>query len=148
MTTFKPLGNSDIEIIVAMQQDFYAIDNYPIDIEITKNLFLEFIAHENLGKSWLIFSDNEIVGYVILTFLFSFEYKGKVAFLDELYLSEKARGKGIGAQAIDFIQSTALKLSLKLIWLEVEKHNSTAQKLYLAADFAVHNRILMQYKIK
>lgn len=148
MIIFKPLENSDIEIIVQMQREFYAIDHYPIDIEVSKKLFVEFIENENLGKAWLIFSDNEIVGYVILTFLFSFEYRGKVAFLDELYLSEKARGKGIGAQSIDFIQSTALKLSLKLIWLEVEKHNSTAQKLYLAADFAVHNRILMQYKIK
>ena len=53
MTTFKPLEIADIEIITQMMQDFYAIDNYPMDIEVAKTLFQEFITHEHLGKSWL-----------------------------------------------------------------------------------------------
>ena len=73
MTTFKPLEISDISIITQMTQDFYAIDNYPMDVEVAKELFQEFISNENLGKSWLIYSENEIVGYIILTFIFSFE---------------------------------------------------------------------------
>ncbi|WP_235831708.1 GNAT family N-acetyltransferase [Flavobacterium rhamnosiphilum] len=148
MTQFKPLALSDIEAIVTMMQEFYAIDNYPIAIDVSKALFQEFISNENLGKSWLILSDNEIVGYIILTFVFSFEYQGKIAFLDELYLTEKARGKGIGSKAIAFIQSESHKLSLKLIYLEVEQHNEKAQKLYLAHDFELHNRKLMKHKIK
>ena len=47
---------------------------YNKDIEVAKNLFREFISNENLGKSWLIYSENEIAGYIILTFIFSFEY--------------------------------------------------------------------------
>ena len=88
MIQFKPLVISDIDIIVKMMQEFYAIDNYPIDTTISKSLFKEFIDDKNLGKAWLILSDNEIVGYVILTFIFSFEYQGKIAFLDELYLKK------------------------------------------------------------
>lgn len=148
MTQFKPLALSDVETIVTLMQEFYAIDNYPIAIDVSKALFQEFISNENLGKSWLILSDNEIVGYIILTFVFSFEYQGKIAFLDELYLTEKARGKGIGSKAIEFIQSESHKLSLKLIYLEVEQHNEKAQKMYLAHDFELHNRKLMKYKIK
>lgn len=148
MIQFKPLAVADIETIVTLMQEFYAIDNYPIDIEVSKALFEEFIANKNLGKSWLILSDNQLVGYIILTFVFSFEYQGKIAFLDELYLSEKARGKGIGSKAIEFIQNESHKLSLKLIYLEVEQHNEKAQKLYLAHDFELHNRKLMRYKTK
>ena len=148
MIHFKPLAVADIETIVNMMQEFYAIDNYPIDSEISKNLFQEFISDENLGKSWLILSDNEIVGYVILTFIFSFEYQGKIAFLDELYLSKKARGKGIGSQAVAFIIEESKKLSLKLIYLEIENHNQNAQKLYIASSFELHNRKLMAYKTR
>ncbi|TDE29662.1 MULTISPECIES: GNAT family N-acetyltransferase [Flavobacterium] len=148
MTQFKPLALSDIETIVILMQQFYAIDNYPINIDVSKALFQAFISNENFGKSWLILSDNEIVGYILLTFVFSFEYQGKIAFLDELYLTEKARGKGIGSKAIAFIQSESHKLSLKLIYLEVEQHNEKAQKLYLAHGFESHNRKLMKYKIK
>lgn len=147
MTTFKPLEIADIEIITQMMQDFYAIDNYPMDIEVAKTLFQEFISNENLGKSWLIYSENEIVGYIILTFIFSFEYGGKIAFIDELFIKETARGKGFGKEVIRFIQQEVPKLSLKLLYLEVEPHNENAQKLYLAHDFELHNRKLMKYKV-
>ena len=147
MTTFKPLEITDISTITQMMQDFYAIDNYPMDVEVAKNLFHEFISNENLGKSWLIYSENEIVGYIILTFIFSFEYGGKIAFVDELFIKENARGKGIGKEAIQFIQREVPKLSLKLLYLEVEPHNENAQKLYLAHDFELHNRKLMKYKV-
>lgn len=146
MTTFKPIVITDIEILVAMMRDFYAIDNYPINPEISKKLFQEFISNKNLGKAWLILFRNEIVGYVILTFVFSFEYQGKIAFLDELYLSEEVRGKGIGKETIRFIQSESSKLGLKLIYLEVEPHNENAEKLYLASGFENHNRKLLKYK--
>ena len=147
MTSFKPLEIIDISTITQMMQDFYAIDNYPMDVEVAKNLFQEFISNEHLGKSWLIYSENEIVGYIILTFIFSFEYGGKIAFVDELFIKETARGKGIGKEAIQFIQREVPKLSLKLLYLEVEPHNENAQKLYLAHDFEFHNRKLMKYKV-
>ena len=147
MTTFKTLEISDIEVITQMMQDFYAIDNYPIDVEVAKNLFQEFISNEHLGKSWLIYSENEIVGYIILTYIFSFEYGGKIAFLDELFIKETARGKGIGKESIQFIKREVPKLSLKLLYLEVEPHNENAQNLYLTHDFVIHNRKLMKYKV-
>jgi ribosomal protein S18 acetylase RimI-like enzyme len=152
MITFKPLEFIDIEAITYMTQDFYAIDNYPINLEVSKKLFEEFITNQNLGKAYLIYNSDEeetlkIVGYVILTFVFSFEYKGKIAFLDELYIKETARGKGIGNQTILFIKEESRKLNLKLIYLEVENHNENAQKLYIANDFEVHNRKIMKYKL-
>ncbi len=147
MTSFKPLEIADTEIITKMMQDFYAIDNYPMDVEVTKTLFQEFISNETLGKSWLIYSENEIVGYIILTFIFSFEYGGKIAFVHELFIKKNARGKGIGKEVIQFIQQEVPKLSLKLLYLEVEPHNENAQKLYLAHDFELHNRKLMKYKV-
>lgn len=144
--TYRPVSKNDIEIAVAMMQEFYAIDGYPIDVEKSKKLFEQFIDNENLGKSWLIGDENKIVGYIILTFVFSFEYGGLIAFVDELYISEHARGKGFGKSSIEFMKTEAQKLDLKLLYLEVEHHNSNAQKLYLSAGFSEHNRKLMYYK--
>lgn len=147
MITFKSLELTKIETITSMMQDFYAIDNYPIDIEVSKKLFQEFISDENLGKAWLIYDDSEVIGYVILTFIFSFEYKGRIAFIDELYLKDNARGKGIGTKTFEFIKGQIPKLSLKLLYLEVEHHNENAQRLYIANDFVIHNRKLLKYKV-
>ena len=148
MATYKSASFDDIDLLVQMMQDFYAIDGYPINIDQSKKLFSTFISNENLGKAWLIESENQTVGYLILTFIFSFEYGGTIGFVDELYLSEQARGKGIGKQTIAFAQAEAAKLSLKLLYLEVEPHNATAQKLYLAAGFSEHKRQLMRFKTK
>lgn len=148
MITFKPFENSYIEVILQMMQEFYAIDGYPIDPEKSRALFSEFIENEHLGKAWMILEDETPIGYVILTFIFMFEYQGKIAILDELYLTESARGKGFGSKTIDFIHAEARHLNLKIIYLEVEEHNEKAQKLYLANDFVFHHRKLMKYIVK
>jgi ribosomal protein S18 acetylase RimI-like enzyme len=150
MIQFEPLTTARIGIIVKMMKDFYAIDNYPIEKTITTSLFEEFIADQKLGKAFLLLNTEEgkkeeVIGYIILTFIFSFEYKGKIAFLDELYIKEAFRGKGIGSNAILFIKEEVKKLDLQLLYLEVEKHNENGQKLYLANGFEWHNRKFMKY---
>ncbi len=147
MTVFKAINFNDLPTIVALMADFYAIDGYPIDIELSTENFKYFINKPDLGRAWLIYEDEEIVGYVMIVFMFSFEYGGTIAFLDELYLTESARGKGVGKKAVLFVQEQAQKLALKLLYLEIEQHNATAQKLYLAAGFEQHNRNIMRFKI-
>lgn len=147
MITFQNLQQSQIDSIVSMMRDFYAIDNYPINIEESKQLFETFIANSNLGNAWLIYKGEEVIGYVILTFVFSFEYKGILAFLDELYIKNEHQGKGFGKLAVQFIQQVSSQLNVKMLYLEVEQHNENAQKLYLAQDFEVHNRKILKHKL-
>lgn len=147
MITFQDLQQTQISAIVSMMQDFYAIDAYPIDVEVSTQLFETFITNPNLGKAWLLYKDEEIVGYVILTFVFSFEYKGILAFLDELYIKKEFQGKGYGKQAVQFVQQVSSQLNVKMLYLEVEEHNEKAQKLYLAHDFEVHKRKILKHKL-
>ena len=147
MITFQNLQKSQIDSIVSMMQDFYAIDNYPIHIEESKQLFETFIANSDLGKAWLVYKGEEVIGYVILTFIFSFEYKGILAFLDELYIKKEYQGKGFGKQAVQFVQQESSQLNVKMLYLEVEQHNENAQKLYLAHDFVNHNRKILKHKL-
>lgn len=144
---FKPIEVIDVPVVISMMEDFYAIDNYPMDTEVSQRLMLEFIQNDSLGKGWLIFNDGQPAGYVMLTFVFSFEYKGRIAFLDELFITEKARGLGLGKQAVEFIQDQAKLYSVKIVYLEVEPHNERAQDLYLSKNFRQHNRKLMKYVI-
>jgi len=146
-TTYRPILASDIDLTFAMMREFYAIDNYPMDETRTRELLTTFVDDENLGKAWLVLDDGDVVGYVILTFVFSFEFGGKIAFVDELYISDRARGKGIGAETVAFVKAEAKLLGVKMLYLEVEHHNTIAEKLYLSAGFAAHKRKFMQYKL-
>ena len=146
MTKFEQAGQSDIEAIVSMMDEFYAIDNYPFDAELATLLLRQFISDGTLGKLWLIYFDGNLAGYVVLTFIFSFEYGGKIAFIDELFVLESFRNHGIGKETLAFIRQQADKLLLKLLYLEIEPHNTKAQKLYIAADFKPHPRKLMRFQ--
>lgn len=146
-TTYKSISASDLDLVVAMMREFYAIDGYLMDESRSRKLFMEFLSNENLGKCWLILADGDVVGYVILTFVFSFEFGGKMAFVDELYLSNRARGKGIGRETVTFIKAEAKLLDVKMLYLEVEHHNTLAQKLYLSGGFSEHKRKFMQFRM-
>ncbi|WP_245895677.1 GNAT family N-acetyltransferase [Flavobacterium album] len=141
---FKPFEQADAHAVVGMMEEFYAIDNYPIDATVSRDLFLEFTENESLGRGWVILHEGKPVGYAILTFVFSFEYKGRIAFLDELFISPDARGLGLGRLTLDFIYEQGKLLSIKIIYLEIEGHNVVAQKLYLSKGYTVHNRGLMK----
>jgi GNAT superfamily N-acetyltransferase len=146
MTIFKPFEPADAPAIITMMQDFYAIDGYPMDAAVSKGLFFEFIENPALGKGWVITHEGQPVGYVILTFVFSFEYAGRIAFLDELFVTAQMRGRGIAKQALDFIAAEAESLSIKIIYLEIEPHNENAKKLYLSKGFKEHKRGLLKWQ--
>lgn len=147
MIALRPLEKNQVKTIIPLMVDFYAIDKYHIDPSASEKLFEAFLDDQNLGKAWLIYNEETVVGYAILTFVFSFEYGGKIAFIDELYLTENARGKGIGKKALELLTDRARESNVKLLYLELENHNEKAQKLYLAGGFVPHNRKLLKLKL-
>ena len=88
------------------------------------------------------------MGYVILTCIFSFEHQGKITFVDELYLNENARIKGIGKITLKFIRNHFIQNNLKLIYLEIESQSEVAKKLYLSNDYITYHRQFMKRTAK
>lgn len=131
-----------------MMSDFYAIDNYPFDIKLVAKTLNHFSMHEYLGRFYIIEYESKIVGYIILTFGFSFEYQGRDAFIDEFYIKPHFRHLGIGKATLSFVEDQADKLGVNAIHLEVEDHNSSAHKLYTCVGFKNNNRKLLSKKLK
>lgn len=146
MISFEELKSENINIVIQLMVDFYAIDNYPINEEITKRNFDYFINHPELGRVFEIRYEKEIVGYILFATLFSFEFGGTIAFLDELYISDTMRGKGLGKEAMKFAKQFAKDQNYKVLYLEIEPHNVKAQELYKKSDFNMHHRALMIHK--
>jgi ribosomal protein S18 acetylase RimI-like enzyme len=145
--SFSPLDKDSIGALVLMMQQFYAIDNYPMDAAKSAGLCETFLADENLGRAWFIEYNGELAGYILLTFIFSFEYGGRIAFLDELFILPQMQGNGLGKRAVDFVKLQAVPLDIKIFYLEVENHNNAAIALYISKGFTMHNRSLMKYKV-
>ncbi|RPD44443.1 GNAT family N-acetyltransferase [Paracnuella aquatica] len=128
--------------VLAMMADFYAIDGYPFNREKAGHIFQTLVANEGLGRLWLIAEDTNAIGYVFLAFSFSFEYGGRNAFIDELYLQPPHRHKGIGKTILAFVEKQAIALGVQTLHLEVERHNDAGLKLYGGRGFKDSGRYL------
>lgn len=143
---FLPAKKENESDFIALMKDFYNIDNYPINENKTRENYRYILNQPNRAKIFMIKSGDDFVGYIIINYLFSFEFGGTISFLDELYIDDKMRGKGIGKQAVAFVQHLAEKEGLKRMFLEVEPHNKPAQSLYEKLGWKHHHRSLMCYK--
>ena len=140
---FIPASKESIPKILEMMADFYALEGYLFDFETTKLNLHKFIADVNLGKLWLLILEEEIIGYIVMAFGFSFEYGGRDALIDEFFISEEYRDKGIGAKSIEFVTQQAKMLGVNTLHLEVERRNKRGTSLYVKQGFRDNKRLLM-----
>lgn len=137
----------DIAILLEMMEKFNTIDGYDFDIKITKENLVDFITDPSLGLLWLIKIDKAIIGYIVLAFGFSFEHKGRDAFIDEFFIEENYRNNGFGYKVLDIVEQQAIKSKVNIIHLEVEHHNKRAKHMYNRIGFKRNKREVFSKKI-
>jgi ribosomal protein S18 acetylase RimI-like enzyme len=105
--------------------------------------FRRFLSLPAFGRVWLLSEGSTIVGYIVLTIGFSFEFRGHDAFIDELYIESTFRRRGYGRQAVAFLEEKAREMGLNAVHLEVDHGNDPALELYRRAGYRDHDRFLM-----
>jgi GNAT superfamily N-acetyltransferase len=143
----RKITASDIPHIIQMMKEFYAIDNYQFDLKLNEVNLLVMVKDETIGTVRIIELDGEVIGYFALTFGFSFEYGGRTGLLDEFYIREDYRGKGIGRATMDFIEKISHEYGINTLHMEVEVKNKNALKLYNSYGYSSNNRKLKTKKI-
>ena len=83
----------------------------------------------------LIEQDAVVAGYLVVCFGWSLEFHGRDAFVDELYLREDFRGRGIGTRALEVAVDLCRASGVRVLHLEVERRNTRAQAMYRRAGF-------------
>jgi len=129
--------------ILEMQEKFYAIDHYPFDAAKANLIMQHFLTSPDLGKIWLLRLKDELIGYLALTFCYSFEFGGRIGFLDEFFIEKIFRQQGFGSQTLSYVLIEAKKLELKVLHLETERHNLAGKALYHKFGFKDHDRHLL-----
>lgn len=132
--TFKPAQHSDIETLLNLTPEA-AREN-------SRTTLPRLIADASLGWVWLIEADEEPVGYVAITFSYSFEFHGRDAILDRLYLCEPYRQK-LSVPGLEFAQAQCYSLGVNALHAEMERNNLPAQAIYRAAGFEDDDSFLM-----
>lgn len=139
---FKQAMIADYDLLLELIQQFYQFEGISFNEKITNVLAL-ILNNQEFGRVWLIQLEEQICGYLVLTFAFSLEYWGKNAYVDEVFILPEYRGKGLGTQALNFVEDIAHSLEIQTLHLEVSRNNIKAQELYRKLGYQDHSRYLM-----
>ena len=108
----------------------------------------EILNYPKYGSVFIIKSSVQIIGYIILTFGYSLKYGGRDAFIDEFFIKDSFRNKGIGSKALDYIIKYARTTGIKALHLEVKKKHKDAARLYERNGFGKRKSKFMTLKLE
>jgi GNAT superfamily N-acetyltransferase len=122
---------ADASLIDAMIARFHATEGVTMSAKVRRATLDTLLARPEQGRILLFrLPGGTVCGYAIIAFGFSFEFGGRDAFLDEVFIEEAHRGQGLGKAALDAVCQWARDTGLAAVHLEVEKDNRAAKTLY------------------
>lgn len=143
LKTSKP---EDTAKLLTMMEDFFAMFKYPFDTTTREQQIEKLLHQKDWGQLFTFDEEGQEAGYLMLAYGYSFEFGGRIGFIDELYIKPSFRGKGVGKTVLQQLKSQMENLGLASLRLEVEQYNKHAIGLYESEGFEVHQtRHLMTY---
>lgn len=139
--TFRPAEGGDVESLLQGMRGLYGASRFRE--EPTRKALQRLLDDPAWGQTVLIFCDGRLAGYLVITRGYSLEFGGVFALLDELYVWEEYRGRGLGNAAIGFAKDWCRDSGIQALRLEVQRDNARAMALYRQSGFAAHDRDLM-----
>lgn len=127
----------DKEVYINFARIFYSSDAVDHDIpdSYIVRTFEEFFKTEQYIEGYIFEYDNKEVGYALLSKTFSQEAGGIVFWIEELYILEEYRSKGLGKEFFDFMEKKVIQDNIARVRLEISPSNKKAKKLYKNKGF-------------
>jgi GNAT superfamily N-acetyltransferase len=114
--------------LIAAYQRFYEVE--AIDEERNRSFFRRFLAPSEDGMLLGAREGGEIVGYACLYWHFSSLSAAESVLMNDLFVSEAARGRGVGSALIEASAAVARQRGAAHLEWATAPGNLTAQRLY------------------
>jgi GNAT superfamily N-acetyltransferase len=136
--------SADLELLIPMMRQMQDDDPWsePFHEPTVHANLAELLLNPIYGVVYIVREELKPIGYLVICFDYSLEYRGKGAWIDELFVEAAHRGKGIGTQLLDLAEAASREHNAKFLHLEVN-HGNPAIELYRRRGFLDHQRYLM-----
>ena len=114
--------------LIAAYQRFYEVEE--IDAERNRAFFRRFLSPSDDGMLLGARTDAELVGYACLYWHFSSTRAVETVLMNDLFVSEAARGRGVGRALIEASAAAARNRGAARLEWATAPDNLTAQRLY------------------
>jgi GNAT superfamily N-acetyltransferase len=134
--TIRPAELTDVPELAILMGQYWAFEGIAgFNAEQAVLLLRHLLSQPYLGTIWTGRAGGELVGYLIAVFVFSFEYQGLVAEIDEFFVRPQARSQGMGAALLDAAES-GLAESCTWMQLQLGTASRTARAFYRRRGYA------------
>lgn len=99
------------------------------------------------GAAYLIGPRQGPVGYIVVSFGYSVEMGGIDGFIDEFYIRENVRGRGMGGEVLRALMPALADHGVKALHLEVARDNPNAKRLYSRLGFEAREKYHLMTRV-
>jgi len=137
LTPFRP---DDVDFFVALREGYCRDDNAAFDLVETRRCYQELLGSDvGHGRGFFIRAGGgEPVGYLVVSFGFSFEWGGRDATVDEIYVRADSRRQGLGRRALEALEPYLRAAGIRAIHVETRRSNPGAFRLYERSGYRPH----------
>jgi len=132
----RSMTRDDMESVIEMMRVFYSSSAVLSNgsEEIFRNDVKNCVEDNPYLEGYIFVENNNILGYAMTAKSFSTEFGKPCLWIEDLYIKNEYRGKGIGTKFFDYIER---KYDNFLLRLEVEKENLNAVNLYKKCGYEI-----------
>lgn len=122
--------SKDRELFLTMVKIFYSSSAvaHNVDTQNFEITFQEAMNNSPFVRALMFLDGDTPAGYALLSFTYSNEVGGMVVLVEEVYVSEEHRGRGIAGEFFQFLETEYP--DARRFRLEVTKSNTRAIELY------------------
>ena len=140
MTAIHLATPEDAARILPLMAAFHTEEGTEVDDTHRARALAPLLEGSPMGEVFIIGPRIAPIGYVVVTYGWSIEFGGKDAFVDEVYLRPKVRGRGWGSEVLLAIGRYPIDQKVTAVHLEVDHDNATAIAMYEKTGFEKRGR--------
>jgi ribosomal protein S18 acetylase RimI-like enzyme len=126
----------DIDSLLPMVEQYWRFENIEgFDPARMRALLTRVMEDASLGRAWIARVYGEPAGYLLAVYVFSLEYQGITAEIDEFYVIPQHRGLGLGAQMLAAGEAQFRAEGCTNVSLQLGRSNEAARKFYQRHGF-------------
>ena len=140
----RKMTESDRDLYIEMAEEFYHSDAvlHPIPRAHFEKTAEEALKSGTYSEIYLLEYEGKTAGYGLTARTFSQEAGGQVLWIEELYIREAFRSRGLGREFFSYLEENN-KGVLSRLRLEVEADNTRAISLYERLGYEVLDYVQM-----
>lgn len=120
--------------LVASYWDFEGITGF--DKARVATQLTRLLSTPELGAGWIAVVDGAAVGYLLAVQVFSLEYLGLTAEIDEFFVLSSQRGSGVGIELLAAAEAEFAHRGYTKIALQLSRDNESARRFYRSRGYA------------